>query len=129
MNPELTLKDYADALGELLVSQHGSLDTVILSATDDSRKVAQGSLFCAIKGERFDGHAFIPQAVAQGAVAIVLNEIPDDLPASLPYLQVSDSYRAAGIVAELAAGKPAQHFKVIAVTGTNGKTTTAYLLR
>ena len=129
MTQPLTIKDYADALGELRVGFHGNPDTAVTAATDDSRKVTPGALFCAIRGEKLDGHDFIAQAVERGAAGVILSTVPENMPSDLPYIVVSDDYRAAGIAAETAAGSPAQHFKVLAVTGTNGKTTIAYLLR
>lgn len=124
-----TLRQLAAELRELVVETFGNLDVALTDATDDSRKVKPGSLFCAIKGERFDGHDFIQQAVERGAAAVLAAKPPAANTKKLPAIIVSNDYRAAAIAAELAAGKPAQHFKTFAITGTNGKTTSAYLLR
>lgn len=126
----LTLAQVADALDQqhLLLDLDGDPEIPLLNATDDSRAVAPGSLFCAIAGERIDARTLIPDAHAAGAAAVMLQG-DTAVPPGLPVLRVSDDRRAAGVVAELAAGFPARHFRTFAITGTNGKTTSAYLLR
>ncbi|MBR0459277.1 MAG: UDP-N-acetylmuramoyl-L-alanyl-D-glutamate--2,6-diaminopimelate ligase [Victivallales bacterium] len=111
-----------------IVAHGGATDVRLWGASADSRTVRPGWLFCAMKGEHLDGHDFIPQALSNGAAAILL-ERPVPLPAHIPWLQVHNAYRAIGLVAELFAGKPAEKLHITAVTGTNGKTTTAWLLR
>lgn len=105
----------------------------ITGATSDSRQVRPGNLFCAIRGAQLDGHEFIPAALAAGATALVVESdpasLPFTLPHSLPWLQVRDGYEAAALVAEVAAGHPARALRLLTITGTNGKTTTSYLLR
>jgi UDP-N-acetylmuramoyl-L-alanyl-D-glutamate--2,6-diaminopimelate ligase len=119
---------FRDALADLLLSCSGPMDRPISSVCVDSRLLQPGALFCAIKGEKADGHDFIPQALAAGAAAIML-ERPCPLPASVVSLQVKEPYHAAALLAEAAAGRPADSLRLIGITGTNGKTTTAYLLR
>jgi len=92
----------------------------------DSRNVHPGDLFCALSGSALDGHAFIENAAAAGAVAAIVEQ---ETEAVIPTLRVSDSRAAAAHVASFAAGDPASDLKVIGVTGTNGKTTTVLLLR
>jgi UDP-N-acetylmuramoyl-L-alanyl-D-glutamate--2,6-diaminopimelate ligase len=93
----------------------------------DSRRAEPGALFVAIRGERADGWSFAPQAVAAGAIAVVADRpAPPDLVA--PWVLVSDARLA---LAELAAafhGHPSRALRVVGVTGTNGKTTTTYLV-
>ena len=112
----------------LLIAYGGPLNVPLTGASPDSRQIHPGNLFCAMKGARQDGHLFIPDALAKGAVAVLV-EHPVSLPFGVAWLQVRNAYEAFGLVAEAVAGKPADGLKLLAVTGTNGKTTTAYLLR
>ncbi len=91
----------------------------------DTRAVRAGSLFFCVPGERFDGHEFAREAVAQGAVALVV-ERPLDL--DVPQLVVEDARRAMAVAANEFFEHPSEALEVAGVTGTNGKTTTAYLL-
>jgi UDP-N-acetylmuramoyl-L-alanyl-D-glutamate--2,6-diaminopimelate ligase len=91
----------------------------------DTRDVQKGSLFFCVRGARADGHVFAPAAVAAGAVALVV-EHPVDVPA--PQLVVADSRRAMAPAASLFYGEPTRELAVAGITGTNGKTTTAFLL-
>ena len=113
-----------------IVSVSGETDSVeITTATPNSREVTKGALFCAMKGARLDGHDFIPEAIAKGAAAILAEHKTDAIPPNFPLILVSDAYHAFGEVAEAISDAPANAFRTIAVTGTNGKTTTTYLLR
>lgn len=98
------------------------------SVTEDSRAVAQGALFVAALGEQVDGHAFVSDAKARGAVA-VLGELTciDDL-AGLPYISVPHARLALGLVAHALAGDPSRAMTVVGVTGTNGKSSTVALI-
>ena len=94
----------------------------------DSRRVGEGCLFVAQVGTAADGHAYIESCVAQGAVAVVLEKeeyIKDD---GVCYILVKNSDEALGKMAHCWYGKPSQQLKLVGVTGTNGKTTTATLL-
>ena len=92
----------------------------------DSRKVTPGTLFVAMPGEAVDGHRFIPEAIKCGAVA-VMGELPQgDL--GVPYIQVTDSRRALAIISAIYYDHPAEKLTLVGVTGTNGKTTVAYIL-
>jgi len=104
------------------------MDCVISSVSADSRQLQPGALFCAIKGEKADGHDFIPAALAAGATAIML-ERPCALPPDIVSFQVKEPYRAMAVLAEAAAGCPGHALRIVGITGTNGKTTSAYLLR
>ncbi|MBQ6473539.1 MAG: UDP-N-acetylmuramoyl-L-alanyl-D-glutamate--2,6-diaminopimelate ligase [Victivallales bacterium] len=112
----------------LLSAFGGPLTKPLTGASPDSRQIRPGNLFCAMKGARLDGHLFIPEALAKGAVAVLV-EHPVSLPPDVAWIQVRRAYEAFGLVAEAVAGRPADSLRLIAVTGTNGKTTTAYLLR
>jgi len=96
--------------------------------TDDSRKVEIGDCFVAVRGLRADGHRFIPQAVERGAVAVVA-EGPDPLPGRMVgRVLVPDTRRALGPLASAYWGHPSRTLTVVGITGTNGKTTTSYLV-
>ncbi|MDJ1480473.1 UDP-N-acetylmuramoyl-L-alanyl-D-glutamate--2,6-diaminopimelate ligase [Cytophagaceae bacterium YF14B1] len=94
----------------------------------DSRQVQPGSLFAAVRGTQTDGHQFIAKAVELGATAIVCEQLPETQVASVVYIQVSDSAKALGFIASKFYGNPSEKLKLVAVTGTNGKTTTVTLL-
>jgi len=91
----------------------------------DVRTVRQGALFFCVPGLRADGHDFAQQAIDRGAVALVV-ERPVGAP--VPQLVVPSSRAAMAVVADEFFGRPTEELEVAGVTGTNGKTTTAYLL-
>ena len=94
----------------------------------DSRKVKSGSLFFATRGTQVDGHTYIPAAIAAGAGAVVCEELPAERPEGVTFVKVADSTVALGEMASAFYGYPSRHLKLVGVTGTNGKTTTATLL-
>jgi UDP-N-acetylmuramoyl-L-alanyl-D-glutamate--2,6-diaminopimelate ligase len=93
----------------------------------DSRAVKPGHVFVALKGQRADGTAFVQQAVANGAIVVVAEQplTPD---VSVPWMVVSDARSALAVLAAAFYGDPSSELRVVGITGTNGKTTTAYLL-
>src|SRR3954447_12310117 len=91
----------------------------------DARAAGQGSLFFCVPGSRADGHDFAAEAVANGAVALVVERA---LELDVPQLLVADARRAMGVAADEFFRRPTEHLDVAGVTGTNGKTTTAFLL-
>ena len=95
----------------------------------DSRKVEAGTLFFALHGAKVDGNAFVRDAIAKGAVAIASEENPPAvLPAGVPWIRVREARKALAITAANFFGRPAEALQLIAVTGTNGKTTTTSIL-
>lgn len=98
----------------------------------DSRRVAPGDVFVAVSGETVDGHRFIEGAVASGAVAIVGERRPSDvsLPEErrIPYVRVASAREALGRLSDLFWRRPSQEIAVVGITGTKGKTTTAWVL-
>ncbi len=82
----------------------------------------------AMRGTQTDGHAYIPAAIDKGAVAVLCEELPEELKAGITYIQVKDSEDAVGKVATTFYGDPTSKMELIGVTGTNGKTTVATLL-
>jgi len=94
----------------------------------DSRLVEQGDLFVATRGTVVDGHTFISKAIAQGAVAVVCETLPEEMPSNVAFVQVEDSAETLGILAANFYGNPSHNLTLVGVTGTNGKTTIATLL-
>lgn len=109
-------------------SVKGNTDIDIASLHTDSREVQPGSCFIAITGTATDGHVFIDTAIANGAVAIVCQQMPEMLQEGITYVQVENTAAAAGFISHRFYGEPTTHFKLVGVTGTNGKTTIATLL-
>lgn len=94
----------------------------------DSRKASENSLYVAIKGTVSDGHDYIHAAVKNGSKVVVCEEMPEETNAYVTYVQVKDSSKALGHLASNFYGNPSRNLKLIGVTGTNGKTSTATLL-
>src|SRR5699024_8717047 len=92
----------------------------------DHREIEQGDVFVCIKGFTVDGHRFAEQAAKKGAVAII-SEKPLEFPSAIT-IHVSDSHKALALLAAKFYGYPTHEFGLIGITGTNGKTTTSYLL-
>ena len=124
-----TLATLARGAGDLFVRIEGDPETVVRGVTHNSRAVRPGDLFFCVTGGHSDGHLFAPEAVAAGAAALGV-EHHVDLPAtpSMPQLVLHDVRRSMGRVAGCFWGEPASHLSMFGITGTNGKTTTAYFL-
>ena len=101
-------------------------DTNITDIAYDSRKVTQGALFCCIRGEVTDGHRYARQAVEKGAAALIVEE---RLPLDVPQLIVTDGREAMARSAACFFGHPERKMTMLAVTGTNGKTSTTYMVK
>ena len=106
----------------------GNTNVAVESITSDSRAVRSMALFVAVKGLQLDGHLFISKAIELGAAAIVCQDLPERLEENIVYVQVADTSKALGIMAANFYENPSEKMKVLAVTGTNGKTTVATLL-
>ena len=106
----------------------GSGETIISSLHLDSREVKPGGLFAAVRGTQTDGHRFIHQAITRGAVAVLCEALPGPPEPGVTYVEVAQSMIALGIVAAAFYDHPSHRLKLIGITGTNGKTTTASLL-
>ena len=106
----------------------GAVDTDITDVDIDSRKVAKGHLFVAIKGTQTDGHQYIPKAIELGASAVLCEEMPEERHPEVCYVQVESTEATVGLVATTFHGDPTSKLKLVGVTGTNGKTTIATLL-
>jgi UDP-N-acetylmuramoyl-L-alanyl-D-glutamate--2,6-diaminopimelate ligase len=119
----VTLGDLAKLLtgGEL----QGDPSVVVTEVTHDSRRVGPGSLFVAIRGLEVDGNSFVDAARRKGAAAVVSEAAAR---AGGPWLRVKDAREALAVLAAFVLGRPAERLALVGVTGTNGKTTTAYLI-
>lgn len=95
--------------------------------THDSRKVKQGFIFVAIRGFAVDGHMFIPKAIEMGAVCVISESMPPD-GLEISWIRVKDVRGAMAVAANLVYGQPSRALDLIGITGTNGKTTTAFLV-
>lgn len=106
----------------------GSTTVAINDLQFDSRKVSLNDVFVAIRGAASDGHEFITKATHSGALAVICEEIPEELINGITYVQVEDTHTALSIMAANYYGNPSEELKLVGVTGTNGKTTIASLL-
>ncbi|MFT5881827.1 MAG: UDP-N-acetylmuramoyl-L-alanyl-D-glutamate--2,6-diaminopimelate ligase [Crocinitomicaceae bacterium] len=108
----------------------GNLDYVANGVSADSRNVKPGMVFVAIRGEESDGHKFIESAIKKGAVAIVAEAAPDaGTSEKIVWIHSNDTRVALGTIASALAGNPSAQLRTVGVTGTNGKTTTTFLLQ
>ncbi len=128
----MTLAALLAALGDLASGPRPALDATaadrpVKAVAYDSRKAGPGSVFVALKGQKADGRAFAAQALGKGAAAVVAEtEPPPDVRA--PWIVVRDARRAMARLAAAFYGHPSRDLTVVGITGTNGKTTTAYLV-
>jgi UDP-N-acetylmuramoyl-L-alanyl-D-glutamate--2,6-diaminopimelate ligase len=133
----VTISEVAQAIGAELI---GDGNVPVSDVTHDSRQAGKGSLFVAIRGELFDAHKFIPQVIGQGAVGIISELEPSVEWRSLTesqsgkglapaaWLQVANVRRAMALAAAEVHHHPSRELQLVGITGTNGKTTTAYLV-
>ena len=111
-----------------MTSVMGDTEKRITGINIDSRKIAEGHIFVAMRGTQTDGHTFISTAIAKGATAVVCEELPKELSDGVTYVLVENSESVVGRLATTFYGNPSQHLHLVGVTGTNGKTTIATLL-
>lgn len=111
-----------------VISVDGSLEKNVASLTADSRKVEADGMFVAVKGVTLDGHSFIPSLASKNLAAIVVEDIPAEVPDGATLIQVRNSAIALGQLASTWYGNPSSKLRLVGVTGTNGKTTTATLI-
>ena len=110
------------------VRLQGDPEVQVADLAYDSREVRPGDLFVCVEGFCSDGHDFAADAVRRGAVALVVERDPEGVGAEVPRLRVPDSRRALAILAAEMMGHPASRLLTVGITGTNGKTTTSYLV-
>ena len=119
----MTLEQLQSGLGGRVT---GSATRVVRGVQHDSRQVLGGDLFVAVPGNTHDGIRFVGDAVQRGAAAVMAEQL---LGYDIPQLTVPDARASLGPAAELVYGSPSSALRTIGITGTNGKTTTAYLLK
>jgi UDP-N-acetylmuramoyl-L-alanyl-D-glutamate--2,6-diaminopimelate ligase len=120
----LKLKHLADEIRARAAT--GNLDVDAVDVTHDSRSCEPGSVFVAIRGERYDAHQFIPQVIDRGAVAVISESAdPGGTPA---WIQVGDARVSLARASAAVHAHPSRRLKLVGVTGTNGKTTSAHLI-
>jgi len=123
----MTLRDLITRLPS--VTAGGPMDIEIHGITDSSKDVAANMIFAAVRGARADGHRFIKDALENGASAILAETAPDPDPSSsVAWLHVPDTRDALATLASALLGDPWKEMKLAGVTGTNGKTTTSFLI-
>ncbi|HOE58074.1 MAG TPA: Mur ligase domain-containing protein, partial [Bacillota bacterium] len=110
-----------------IVSAKGNLDIEISGMVYDSRKIMKGNLFICVVGYAYDGHSYINDALQKGAAAFVVEK--DIHIEGRAVVRVNSSRSAMPILASNFYGNPSQKLKLIGITGTNGKTTTTYLIK
>lgn len=110
------------------VNVAGTTKKEIMSLTADSRQAGEGSMFVAVRGVTVDGHTFIPSLAGKGVAAIVVEQLPETLWEDTTYIVVENSAVALGHLASCWYGYPSRKLRLVGVTGTNGKTTTATLI-
>ena len=122
--PPVTLGEVARAVGGELTGDAGEF---VFEVVHDSRQVVKGCVFVAVPGENFDANQFVPQALERGAVAVISErERPPGLDCA--WIKVEDARRALALAAAEVKRHPSRELKLVGITGTNGKTTTAYLV-
>jgi len=120
----VTINDIARAVGAELI---GDESTVVRDVTHDSRQVSEGWLFVAVRGANVDAHRFVSQVMKQGAAGVI-SELPRPGNFSGAWLQVEDARRAMAFAAAEAHNHPSRELSLVGITGTNGKTTTGFLI-
>ncbi len=122
----MKLVDILDGIN--VISVKGDTGITVTGVGFDSRMVAGGSLFVAVRGYKTDGHDYIEAALESGAAAIICEQLPSNIKNDVCWVQTTDSALALGQAASNFFGKPSSSLKLVGVTGTNGKTTIATLL-
>ncbi len=120
------LKDIAVYKG--IIAVHGADDVMVHALELDSRAVSAGTAFFAVKGTTVDAHNFIPEVISKGASVIVCSTLPEERPEHVSFVLVDDVQQSVGYFASAFYHYPSSQFKLIGVTGTNGKTTTTTML-
>jgi murE/murF fusion protein len=119
----MKLRDLIDGLGMRLI---GDPDVDVKSVSNDSREIESGDVYVAVRGIRADGHAFVDDVIAKGVAAIVVEREQPNV--KVPQIIVEDGAVALGQLVARTFGDPAKAMTLVGITGTNGKTTTSYLL-
>jgi len=122
----LRLSELANEIGGTAT---GMLDARVQDVTHDSRRATAGTVFVAIRGEKVDGNLFVTQAIQNGAVGVISEASPETAGIEPPaWIRVTDARAALALAAAAVHRHPSHQLKLVGITGTNGKTTTAHLL-
>jgi UDP-N-acetylmuramoyl-L-alanyl-D-glutamate--2,6-diaminopimelate ligase len=124
----MKLSHYLKDISENIISISNFADVEIDYITNDSRKVVSNTLFVAIKGTSLNGHEYIENAISSGACVVVYKDRPKVFLDKVVYIEVDDAYYVYALAAETYFQFPAENIKIIGITGTNGKTTCAFLI-
>lgn len=111
-----------------ILESHGNLEALVSSPSLNSKSILPHSLFVALAGNVLDGHSFINEVIEKGATVIVHEKDIEEFKPGVTYVKVADTHSAIGIITSNFYDNPSRKLKLIGVTGTNGKTTTATLL-
>lgn len=123
----LKLSDY---IRELRPREIRNLNDIeIAGITNNSKEAGRNFIFCAIRGSKTDGRNYIPSALENGAAAVVTDDPALSLPEHITHIVTDNAYHAWGLLCQTHTGFPADKMHLHAITGTNGKTTTAFILR
>ena len=120
----MNLRDLIDGLSDARLIGDGGVE--VRGVQNDSREIQPGDVFVAVRGIRADGHAFVPIALERGAAAIVVERALPNIP--VPQVIVANGSIALGLLVARSFGNPAHAMTLIGITGTNGKTTTTYIV-
>ncbi len=120
---------YLDSVASMMLESRIEGNPEIKGVSNNSGKILPGYIFVAIEGAKNDGHLFIPDALSRGASVIVHSKPLAKMHDGVSYIRARNSYSVYAMLAELFFDYPSEKFKLAGVTGTNGKTTTAYILR
>ena len=121
----MRLSKLIESLSYVDIVYNGEWDREVASLCMDSRKLQKGGVFFCVCGEKFDSHEFVKEAEQKGDVAIIAQR---KVETKLPLFVVEDTRKAIGLLASVFYGEPSKRLKIIGITGTNGKTTTSYML-
>src|SRR5262245_43827646 len=122
----LTLQQIKHATGGKALTRIPAITPHATAVCSDTRQLQPGCLFIAIKGERYDAHSFLPDAASKGAIAALVEEVPVNTLPNVHLIQVQNTRKAMGKLARYV--RSTMRAKVIAVGGSNGKTSTKYLI-
>jgi UDP-N-acetylmuramoyl-L-alanyl-D-glutamate--2,6-diaminopimelate ligase len=125
----ITLAELGSVLRDFGASLSGGGDTIVTDVDQDSRSVGRGALFAARHGGKTDGLRYVDAAIARGAVAVMADASAAVPPLTCPLLRVRDVARALPFAAEAVHGHPSRSLRLVGITGTNGKTTTSWLVQ
>ena len=112
----------------VILETHGNIDAPVSSVSLNSKMIEPHSLFVALSGNVVDGHIFIDEVIEKGATTIVYEHEPKEFKHGINYIKVADTHSVIGIIASNFYDNPSHKMKLVGVTGTSGKTTTATLL-